>query len=106
MGKWFVVLLVCLGTVLPLQAQEDPDSPQPRTNYKMERNLLKRAEINLSRARQACYAARQSGDANVEIICTQVDTATAQLQQVCESAVAKGVTGAVGVCNSLLRPQS
>jgi hypothetical protein len=105
MSKWFVVFLVCFGAVLPIQAQEEAPPPAA-VNYKMERNLLRRAEINLSRARQACYSARQNSDPNTEATCAQVDTATAQMQQVCESAIAKGVTGAVGVCNSLLRPQS
>jgi len=106
MGKWFAVLLVCFATVMPLQAQEETPIPQAPVNYKMERNLLNRATINLSRARQLCYSARQSNDPNAEVTCAQVDTATAQMQQVCDSAIAKGVTGAVGVCNSLLRPQS
>jgi hypothetical protein len=106
MGKWFAVLLVCFGTALPIQAQEEAPVPQSAASYKMERNLLNRATINLSRARQLCYSARQNSDPNAEATCTQVDTATAQMQQVCDSAIAKGVTGAVGVCNSLLRPQS
>jgi hypothetical protein len=105
MGKWFVVLLVCFGAALPIQAQEEAPTPAA-VNYKMERNLLNRATINLSRARQLCYSARQNSDPNAEATCAQVDTATAQMQQVCDSAIAKGVTGAVGVCNSLLRPQS
>jgi hypothetical protein len=106
MGKWFAVLLVCFGAVLPIQAQEESPAPAPAISYKMERNLLNRATINLSRARQLCYSARQNSDPNTEAACAQVDTATAQMQQVCDSAIAKGVTGAVGICNSLLRPQS
>lgn len=90
----------------PLQAQEEMPNPPSASNYKMERNRLNRAVINLSRARQLCYAARQSSDPDTEAVCAQVEITTAQLQQICESAVVKGVSGAVGTCNSLLRPQN
>lgn len=107
MFRFLALLLVYIVSATPCQAQEEAPASSPATGsgYRMERNLLRTMQIRVSRARQLCAAARQKDDPQVETYCADVPVQEAQMQQVCDSAIAKGVTGAVGLCNSMLHPQ-
>lgn len=107
MLRFVILLVIYVVAATPCQAQEEAPATSPATGsgYRMERNLLRTMQIQVSRARQICAAARQKDDPKVETYCADVPLREAQMQEVCDSAIAKGVTGAVGLCNSMLRPQ-
>jgi hypothetical protein len=99
------IALVAVGLLLLGQhtaAQEEPAAPSG-TNYRMERNKLRYMQIELSRVRQLCAAARQSDADNAEQVCAQVAVSEEKARIICEQAIAKNVTGAIGLCNSMLR---